>query len=599
MSRCDARSLATYCLLLVSGAAWGDEQPLIVTATRTEEIADAALAPVIVIDREQIEQSQASDVAELLRSYAGLDISRNGGPGQATSLFLRGTNSNQTLVMVDGVKINPGTIGGPDLQNIDPNLIQRIEIVEGPRSALYGSDAIGGVINIITRRGAAQGLSGDAYAGAGRYATYKAGAGLHDTGNDYRAGVDVGYTDTSGFPARTGSAVNSGYTNTSVSLSGSKRLGPIDSELSLWQASGTSDYLDFTLNPISQDYTNRIVSLRLNTALLDTWTTTLQLSQATDLIDQNQSGDYDHTRRNVLDWQHNLQVGQAQLLTGGLYVAAEHVSSIVFGSGYGEDLDTRAVYAQDDISLGAHRLLLAARYTDHDAFGRHTTWDAEYGYRFSARTRVSAAVATAFRAPDATDLYGFGGNPQLKPEVSRNLELALHHQLDAHQSLAVDAFDNRIRDLIEYDLISNHEMNIDSARIRGMQLSYDLHVRPWEARVEAIAQNPVDEATGTALLRRARRSLTAAAAYNPGRYRIALEWLLSGRRRDASISDGSTVYDGGYGLLNLTASRQLSSRWSLLGRLENLTNQHYTLADGYNTAERSLYVEIRYGSTPR
>ena len=590
MSRFTLRPCAAS-LLFISGVAVAAEQPIIVTATRTAQIADESLAPVIVIDRDQIERSQAVDVADLLREHAGLDIARNGGPGQPTSLFIRGTESNHVLVMVDGVKINPGTIGGAALQNIDPDLVERIEIVEGPRSTLYGSDAVGGVINIITRRAAA-GLSGSAYIGAGNYDTYKAGAGMHKGADDYRAGVDAGYTDSAGFPSQAASDIASGYHNLSLNLYGSKRFGSTNVELSHWQAGGTSDYLDFSLVPISEDFANRVTALKLDAAPSDNWTATLRLSQAVDNIDQNESSDFAHTRRDTIDWQNDLQLDPKQLLTAGLYFAREHTSSSVFGSAFADDSNVKALYAQDDVSSGARRVLLAARYTDHDAFGGHTTWDAEYGYHFSPRTRFSAAVGTAFRAPDATDRFGFGGDPNLQPETSRNIELGLHHQLASRQSLALSMFDNRIKNLIEYDIASNKLMNIGRARIRGIEASYDIQTRPWGARIEAIAQNPHDEVNDEPLARRAKRTLTVSLFYDAGRYRVGADWLATGKRKDSPFSD---VYNAGYGLLTLTAQTHLSKEWTLQGRLENVTDQSYTLADGYNTAGRSLYVELRYG----
>lgn len=590
MSRFTLRLLAAG-LLFVSSVTLAAEQPIIVTATRTAQIADEALASVIVIDRGQIERSQAADVADLLRAHAGLDIARNGGPGQPASLFIRGTESNHVLVMVDGVKINPGTIGGAALQNIDPDLIERIEIVKGPRSTLYGSDAVGGVINIITRR-AASGVDSSAYLGAGRYDTRKAGVGLHKGGDDFRAGIDVGYTDTAGFPSRTTSDIANGYDNLSLNLYGGKRFGNTNVELSHWQAGGTSDYLDFFLAPLSQDYANRVTALRVDAAPSGSWTTTLRVGQAVDNIDQNQSGDFAHTRRDTLDWQNNLQLDPRQLLTAGLYFAREHTSSSVFGSAFDDNSKVKALYAQDDVSSGAHRLVLAARYSDHDAFGGRTTWDGEYGYHFSPRTRISAAIGTAFRAPDATDRFGFGGDPNLLAETSRNIELGLHHQLDERQSLALSAFDNRIKNLIEYDLAADRLMNIGRARIRGIEASYDIQARPWGARIEAIAQNPKDEVSGEQLARRAKRTLTASLFYDTGGFRIGADWLATGRRKDSPFSD---IYNDGYGLLNLTAQTRLSKVWTLQGRLENVTDQPYTLADGYNTAGRSLYVELRYG----
>jgi len=590
MFRFTLRAIAAG-LLLISSTVVAAEPPIIVTATRTAQIADESLAPVIVIDRAQIEQSQAMDIGDLLREHAGFDIGRNGGPGQPASLFMRGTDSNHVLVMVDGVKINPGTIGGAALQNIDPELIERIEIVKGPRSALYGSEAVGGVINIITRR-AATGLDGNAYVGAGRYDTRKTGAGLHKGGGDYRAGIDVGYTRTDAFPTRTTSDIASGYDNRSLNVYLAKHLDKVDVELSHWQAGGTSNYLDYFLAPLSQDFANRVTALKLDTAPLDNWTTTLRISRAVDNIDQNQSSDYAHTRRDSVDWQNDVQLTTAQLLTAGLYASRDHAASSVFGSGFDENTKVKAIYVQDDVSLGRHRILAAARHTDHDAFGSHTTWDGEYGYHITAHTRISAAVGTAFRAPDATDRFGYGGDPNLLAETSRNIELGLHHQINSQQSLALSAFDNRIKNLIVYDLASSKLMNIGRARIRGIEASYDIQSRPWGAHIEAIAQAPKDEMSGEPLARRAKHTVTAFLFYDVGPYRLGADWLATGKRKDSPFSD---VYNAGYGLLNLTALMHINQRWTLQGRLENVTAQHYTLADGYNTAGRSLYVELRYG----
>jgi vitamin B12 transporter len=582
-------------LLFISFAAVAAEEPIVVTATRTPQIADESLAAVIVIDRSQIEQSQALDIADLLKQHAGFDIARNGGPGQPVSLFLRGTNSNHVLVMVDGVKINSGTSGGAAFQNIDPDLIERIEIVKGPRSTLYGSDAVGGVINIITRRGTV-GTKGDGYLGYGRYDTRKTGVSLHRGNDCYRAGIDLGYTHTDGFPVRTDSDAKGAYKNLSVNLYGGKHLGQIDMELSLWQAGGTSDYVDFSLNPVSEDYTNRVVALKLKTTFADNWSSELKLSRTQDLIDQNQSSDFAHTRRGSLDWQNNVQLGNAQLLTAGLYGSRETASITAAPSSFELKTNVKALYAQDNIDLGTNHFLVSARLSDYNSFGKHTTWDLEYGYHLSSHTRVTASVAAAFHAPDASWRFvGWGGDPNLKPETSRNVELGLHNQLSANQTLAISLFKNRIRDLLQYDNVTYLAGNIGHASVRGIEVSYDFQANPWGAHLGAIAQNPKDETTGEPLLRRAKRTLTASLIHDSGRCRVGIDWMLTSRRKDIDAVTYSPTYDAGYSLVNLTARSQLNKQWALQGRVENLGDKHYVLADGYNTAGRSLYVELRYG----
>ena len=216
---------------------------VVVTATRTSLAADKVSAPIIVIDRATIERSMATDLADLLKFHAGLDIARNGGPGQPTSVFIRGTESNHTLVMIDGVKINPGTAGGAALQQISPEMVERIEIVKGPRSSLYGSEAIGGVINIITLRKAQSGVS--ASLGAGRYATRDASFDGRISGESGSMGASVSWMETDGFPVQTDTDLDRGHDNRTANVFGELNLGEVLLSVRHWEAQGNTEYLDF------------------------------------------------------------------------------------------------------------------------------------------------------------------------------------------------------------------------------------------------------------------------------------------------------------------------------------------------------------------
>lgn len=574
-----------------------EEAPVLVTATRTAQTADQTLAPVILIDRDTIERSAYPDVADLLRFHAGIDIGRNGGPGQSTSVFIRGTDSNHTLVMVDGVKINPGTIGGAALQNISPDLVERIEIVKGPRSSLYGSEAIGGVINIITRRGGT-GWKGEFGAGAGSYDSRSFDVATHYGRDDVRAGFNASAFGTAGFPTRRDSAIDRGYDNLSFNAYAGRRFGAVDVELSHWQAQGNTEYLDFFLAPLDQDFKNSTSTAAFKTSPRDTWTSTLRLSQVVDDIDQNQSTDFAHTRRNQIDWQNDVQLTDHQLLTAGVWSSHERTSSSIFGSSFNETTDVFAPYVQDDISVGPHRLLLAARHTQHESFGGHATWDVEYGYQATRTTRVTAAVGTGFRAPDATDRFGFGGNPDLEPETSRNVEFGVRHTLTPRQTIAVNAFDNRIEHLIEFvdpdgffGALPGRNENIERARIRGIEAIYTLRAKPFTLQVEGIAQNPKNETTGEPLARRAKRSVTTSLVYDPGPYQLGVDFIAQSQRKDSAFSNS---VNAGYGLVNLTAQWRLQRDWRLIARLENLFDKEYELAQGFNTAGRSVMIEARY-----
>ena len=205
------------------------EGHIIVTATRIPTPVEEVLAPVIVIDRDTIERSVAGDAADLLRFHAGLDLARSGGPGQTTAVFIRGAESNHTLVLVDGVRINPGTIGLAALQNIQPSQIERIEVVKGPRSALYGTDAIGGVINVITRRGVRDGWSAEA--GYGDYDTRQASMNGAVTAGPVEFDLGVSWLDSDGFPTRTTDGTDRGYDNLGINAQVAADVG--DARLAL------------------------------------------------------------------------------------------------------------------------------------------------------------------------------------------------------------------------------------------------------------------------------------------------------------------------------------------------------------------------------
>jgi vitamin B12 transporter len=595
------KSLLTSLILAAISPVSADQnslEPVIVTASRTVQTVDEALAPVIVIDRDEIERSQAIDVAELLRFHAGLDIGRNGNPGSTTSLFIRGTESNHTLVMIDGVKINPGTVGGAALNNIAPEMIERIEIVKGPRSALYGSEAIGGVINIITRR-AAPGTTIDAQVGFGSDRDRRFGAGLRYANEKMRAGIQLKVDQTDGFAPLVVSSGDRGYDNVSINAFAGMSLGTgTDIELSHWQASGNSEYVNTFFAPyppLDQDFRNSATAVTLKTSPTDIWSTTFKLSHIEDDIRQTQSPDFVRTRRNVLDWQNDIEVNQHHLVTAGISLSRENTDSLSFGSGFDVDTDTDAVFVQDNISYGNHQLLLAARHTDHSSFGNYHTWNFEYGYQVNPKLRLLGGVGTAFRAPDSTDRFvSYSGNPDLEPEESRNIEVGVRYKPDSRNKYSLNLFENRIHNLIDFDGLFVLQ-NIGKARIRGIEAAWHYNAAPWDIRVEAISQDPENLDNGDQLSRRAKRSLTTALGYTSGKYRVGLDVLTTSSRDNSGFD---AVQLGGYTLANLSGSYKPHKDLTINARIENLFDEKYALAatgaGNYAAQDRAVFFELRY-----
>ena len=582
--------IGTTVIILASVSAIAAEsepdETIIVTATRTEIPMTNATVPVSVISRQDIELSMATDLGELLRFEAGIDIGRNGGPGQPASVFIRGTESNHTLVLMDGVRINPGTIGGAAFQNIAPEIIERVEIVKGPRSALYGTDAIGGVINIITRR--PQGSYAEASAGGGSFNSRSGffGGGLQSDNGEF--GVSIDWNDTDGFPVRSGNDIDRGYDNTTVNMHVGRNIGNSNVSLRHWNASGYSEYLDFFLSPLDQDYENSSTALDVQSKLSETLDSRLVVSHMVDDITQNQNDDFVESSRNSVDWQLSLATDQ-HVFTGGLYYVDESAASFAFGSGFDEDTEVRAVFLQDQWSRDRHQTFLAVRLTDHETFGNETTWNAEYGFAINENWTMQAGIGHAFRAPDATDRFGFGGNPNLAPELADEVQFGIRFNPGGRHKVDLELYQNDIDDLLEFDLATFELKNIGRAEIRGAQLAWEYRGDEFSMRTTVVKQKAENATDGSRLLRRAEESASISLAKDIGEHRLGLTVLASGDREDF----GGTVLPG-YVLANLTGQIAIGEHWRLNARIENLLDKTYETAAGFTMQERSGFVEIRY-----
>ncbi|MFO1401082.1 MAG: TonB-dependent receptor [Steroidobacteraceae bacterium] len=587
-----------------TAAAPADElTEVVVTATRTRTPLTELAVPVIVIDRAAIEDALAGDAADLVATLPGVEIARTGGPGQPATIFMRGTESNHTAVLLDGVRINPGTIGGAAIQNILPESIERIEVVKGARSTLYGTDAIGGVINIITRAGAARGVAG--FASIGRYGTSTVAAdGGATLGGTLDVGGSIAAQNSNGYAPLLANDVRRGYHNRSGNLDATWRAADaLELAGRAWRASGRSEYTgydaSFNLAPQSEDFTTAAYALAAHwTARPDGPGVRATLSQVRDEIDQRDTSDYAHTRRDSLDLQLDLPLGARQQLTAGALLAREYARALSYGTALDARTDTALLYAQDQLRLGAGELLLAGGYNHHETFGSRTTWNVELGWPLAAALRLRAAAGTAFHAPDATDRFGYGGNPGLKPETAHEYSVGAVWQPASGQTLQLDAYQNRIDELVEYQLVDPvnfiyQSRNVGRTRIRGLELGYRLELGRWHIDAATAWMDPQNLSTGEQLLRRARHTGSLALRYQGSA--LALTATLGGSGPRSDVDDfGLPARDAGYALVALGARWRITPAWSVQARLDNALDRDYALIHGYRTAGRSLTVATRY-----
>ncbi|HEX6636707.1 MAG TPA: TonB-dependent receptor, partial [Steroidobacteraceae bacterium] len=267
-----------------------------------------------------------------------------------------------------------------------------------------------------------------------------------------------------------------------------------------------------------------------------------------------------------------------------------------FGTAFDESTTVTQAFVQDQFEIGRVSSRVALGGVDHETFGSELTWNAEVGVGFDTGTRIALSGGKAFRAPDATDRFGFGGNPDLQPEVSRQVELSLRQKLGERQQLTLSAFDNRIRDLINFfvidpDTFDGENRNIDRARIKGVELGWAMHGDAWHARAELTLQDPRDETTGERLLRRSREALSVAVNRDVGKVDIGMDVIASGNRKDVGFP---AVTLDSYALLNATLRYRATPQFTLQGRLENLLDEDYAFAQGYRAEGRAWTLGVRY-----
>jgi vitamin B12 transporter len=601
--------LAFTCLFtsLALGAASG-QAPVVVTATRMAQTADETLSAITIITRDEIERSQAGSITELLRGRTGIDIVSQGGAGQLASMFMRGTNPGHVSLLIDGIRMGSVTAGRVSWEFIPLQQVERIEIVRGPNSALYGSETIGGVIQIFTRRGKGP-LQWSAMAGGGRYNTREAALDFSGSADNNWFSGQLSRLETDGFDAREptvefGTPINDpdddGHDNTSLSLRVGRRFsGGAEVEFHGLHAEGNIEFDSSDPFPNADDFVEQVLGVSLRTPLTELLNLTATAGRSLDERKSFRSGapgsttQFDSERRSF-SLQGDYSRSDADIFTLGLDYHDDRVDS---STPYNETARyTQAVFAQYRGERGRHTLLARIRPLDDEQFGSHTTGNLAWGYQLHATTRLIASWGTAYRAPTFNDLYfpdfmGFPtSNPDLDPEESETLELGAEGRAGG-LDWDLRIFRTRIDNLIVFDLATFLPSNVNKATIEGLEATLSGDLYGWTTSTSATFLNPTDDNTGNILPRRAKRSLKLDIYRQFGKAGIGASFITQSSRFD---DQGNTISLGGYGLLDLRASWQLGRNWQLQGRLENAFDKEYQTVDTYNTAGRSLFANLHY-----
>ena len=559
---------------------------LVITAAKSQQLPNEVIAPIIVIDQSDIELSGVNNIAELLSFYNGINISTNGGPGQLTSIFVQGSNSNQVLILVDGVTINDSATGIAAIQNIHPDMIERIEIVKSPRAALYGSNAVGGVINIFTKRGSDGTTLGFKYGSDKTQITNI--STVSKTANG-KVGLHFNDYDTDGFPSKEASTINSKHNNRSINGFYDGQWDKAIIKVSILDSRGTTDYLDFFASPVSQDFNNTTFSFNVNQEKNEAWNSNINFGLSKDLLDQNNSNDFNYSKNFILEWRNNFRLNKNNELLTGITLENEQFDASNYGLNIHTSLNNKAFFLENIFSNEKNQFLVAIRLNDKEDIDDKISWNLEYGHHIGPNTRLLLNAGKAFRNPSSFDLYGFGGNNLLRPEYSEKISLGLSYQPNSSTNIDLHYFDNRIKDLVAFNYIDFKLYNIERSKTSGIDLNLNTNVNSWILNLTATIQDPENLTTSTQLLRRPKNSFGIGVRRSVEKLTFNLSLAKNSSRNDF----GGIVLDA-YTLANLTIQYRLNDHWTFNSSINNLNNEKYTLANGYVTPDRKIYFGFIY-----
>ncbi len=617
--------------------------PIIVTATRNPTESKDVLADFTYIGREEIEQAAQTSLPELLQQQRGIQVSNTGGAGNVSSVYIRGTNNNQSLVLVDGVRVESSALGGPIWNSIPLSSIDHIEIVYGPQSTFYGADAMGGVIQIFTKKGGGP-TTLEASAGYGTYGTSITNASASGTiegANKTAFALGVSQENSLGYnsvasnngcspqnPNRTCTfpTTNTGYTRLGAN-------GQISQEWAQGQELGikflssrvnwqypSDAYFDSAYSGASAPVTNNqvnnllVASIYSKNQINQFWQSLVQVANSTS-SGQNLTGfsnDKIDTPDNSYTWQNNFSIGPdiLQLLAErrDQYVnASNSPTGTGGGCGYGgincavnQSRTTDSVAASYQLKRGNNLANASIRNDSITNYGSKVTGSVAYGYFFTKQWRANINYGTGFRAPTFNELYYPGsGNPTLAPETNRNLEAGIHHENNVYD-LHLVAYQNKIENLIQWQPTSSDPYglwapaNYGLVQIQGISLGANARLGKFIVKASADSLTAIDQKTNLDLPNRARQVGNLGVEYNHNKIQVGSNITLSGQRYGSPASTSNTQWMAPYALVNLYSSYEFDPQWTVFARWNNMFNSNYQLAYGSNTPGSNVFAGIRY-----
>ena len=549
-----------------------------------------------VLDLDFLNNALAKDLTSLLKNNLAIDVSNNGGMGQLSSIFLRGSNSNHTLVKINGIKINPSTAGGASVYNLDTQLINTVEIGYGPLSAIHGSNAIGGVIDISTKSQSksvktALGLS----LGPDEFRKYifKTNQEISDK---IFFNISASNSKTDGFPSLSNSDLDRGYENKTIISNIEFNSEFTNIELSSWSAEGDIEYLVFG-SPTSQEYKNSAYGLEISNNFERLFFYEFNLSTSQDLIRQNDLNflgliDITNTKREFVEFiLSEFQVFGEGDLAFGINKEKENIDYSSYGTIYKKEINTKSIFASSSFEFQKNSFFSSIRSSNHDIYDDNLSWNVEGLRNLNSKWKIGLSRGSSFRSPVSSELYGFGGNIFLEPEINSSSEINIK-RIRENSRLNISVFKNNVTNLIDFDYQDYVLKNITQTTNEGLEIRYKLLGNDWDINFTFRAQDPKDN-QGEQLLRRSKKSASFSLTKNINGFTTSFNFSAFGKRKDFG-----DIRLPGYGLSNLSTSWVINKKLKFSLKLENVFDKDYFTAATSNAfylnQGRSVWMRLNY-----
>ena len=538
-----------------------------------------------IITSKEIKLQGYESINEILSKSSSISIGSNGGYGQTKSIFLRGTESNHTKVLINGVDLNPGTLGVPSIQHISVDMIQRIEISKGSMSALYGKDTIGGVINIITKKNIGNKIS--------------ISTGTHNTKNivysgglnymNHKFSTNINRLESDSFKAKVTSTEKHAYDTTNLDFNYVINIGQSEVSANYYKSTGNTEYDSFGSN-LNQNHRDNHFKFNVNYMFADSYLDLFYVKKTNEINQAALSAtDYTHTKINSFGFEYTIVGNESNHTLIGMDYNDEAMYELSYGTSFKHTNKIKQAYISSTHKISEKlQTNFGIRSQNHTIYDNFISGNVGINYYLNQSFVISSSLAKSFRAPDATDLFGYGGNSKLNPEESRASEISMRYKVSDNESFAGTLFHNKITNLIESD--GTKMQNINKAKIYGIDISYEKYVNNKKLDIQYTYQEPKDQTNNVILSRRPRSRLIGNMTFFLKDAQSVGITTMYESRRDNSIYDANQL--GSYVLVDANYTRDIQG-YEVGFKINNLLDKSYRLAHNYNTDGRSFNLTIK------